>query len=103
MREFAEYFHRSPAKLGPGHTRQYQAHLFHTKKLAPAMVSQYASALRFFFVKTLHRHFLAELLPIQNAASGSPSSLAEKLIVRLIDLARNRYQRTLLITLYPQA
>ena len=53
VREFAEYFHQSPDKLGPEHIRQYQAHLFQTKKLTPATVSQYVSALRFLFVKTL--------------------------------------------------
>jgi integrase/recombinase XerD len=37
VREFAEYFHQSPDKLGPEHIRQYQAHLFQTKKLAPAI------------------------------------------------------------------
>src|SRR6266436_4743360 len=40
VREFAEHFHRSPDKLGPEQIRQYQAHLFQTKKLAPATVSQ---------------------------------------------------------------
>jgi len=39
VREFAEYFHCSASKAGPGHIRQYQTHLFHTKKLAPATVS----------------------------------------------------------------
>jgi integrase/recombinase XerD len=34
VREFAEYFHQSPDKLGPEQIRQYQAHLFQTKKLA---------------------------------------------------------------------
>src|ERR1700752_2697359 len=55
--DFAEYFHQPPDKLGPEHIRQYQAHLFQAKKLAPATVSQYVSALRFLFVKTLpNRH-----------------------------------------------
>ena len=63
VREFAEHFHQSPDKLGPEQIRQYQAHLFQTKKLAPATVSQYVSALRFLFVKTLRRHYLAEYIP----------------------------------------
>ena len=63
VRDFAEYFHRSPDKLGPEHIRQYQAYLFQSKKLSPASVSQYVSALRFLFVKTLGRHFLTEHIP----------------------------------------
>jgi hypothetical protein len=47
VRDFAEYFHQPPDKLGPEQIRQYQAHLFQAKKLAPATVSQYVSALRF--------------------------------------------------------
>ena len=51
VRDFAEYFHQPPDKLGPEQIRQYQAHLFQAKKLAPATVSQYVSALRFLFRK----------------------------------------------------
>jgi site-specific recombinase XerD len=53
VRDFAEYFHQPPDKLGPEQIRQYQVHLFQAKRLAPATVSQYVSALRFLFVKTL--------------------------------------------------
>ena len=56
VREFAEHIHKSPDKLGPEHIRQFQAHLFQTKKLSPFTVSQYVSALHFLFVKTLRRH-----------------------------------------------
>jgi hypothetical protein len=40
VRDFAEYFHQPTGKLGPEQIRQYQAHLFQAKKLAPATVSQ---------------------------------------------------------------
>ena len=70
VRDFAEYFQQPPDKLGPEQIRQYQAHLFQAKKLAPATVSQYVSALRFFFVKTLRRHFLAEYIPFPAMGSA---------------------------------
>ena len=73
VREFATYFHQPPDKLGPGQIRQYQAHLFQSKKLAPATVSQYVSALRFLFIKTLHRHFLAAYIPFP-----SPQAIADR-------------------------
>jgi integrase/recombinase XerD len=103
VREFAEYFHQSPDKLGPEHIRQYQAHLFQTKKLAPATVSQYVSALRFLFVKTLRRHFLAEYIPFPKARKRLPTVLSPEEVARLIDSARNLYHRTLLMTLYSTA
>ncbi len=61
VRDFAEHFHLFLSHLtssGPSKFRQYQAHLFQAKKLAPATVSPYVFALRFLFVKTLRRHFL---------------------------------------------
>jgi len=44
VRDFATYFHQSPDKLGPEKIRQYQAHLFQSKKLAPATVSRSTSS-----------------------------------------------------------
>src|SRR5437870_8026508 len=103
VRDFAEYFHQPPDKLGPEQIRQYQAHLFQTKKLAPATVSQYVSALRFLFVKTLRRHFLAEHIPFPKSRKRLPTVLSPEELTRLIDAACNLYHRTLLMTLYSTA
>ena len=88
MREFAEYFHQSPDKLGPEHIRQYQAHLFQTKKLAPATVSQYVSALRFLFVKTLRRHFLAEHILFPKSRKQLATVLSPEEVAQLIQAKR---------------
>jgi integrase/recombinase XerD len=103
VRDFAEYFHQPPDKLGPEQIRQYQAYLFQAKKLAPATVSQYVSALRFLFVKTLRRHFLAEYIPFPKSRKRLPTVLSPEEVSRLIDAARNLYHRTLLMTLYSTA
>lgn len=103
VREFAEHFHQSPDQLGPEQIRQYQAYLFQSKKLAPATVSQYVSALRFLFIKTLHRHFLAEHIPFPKSRKRLPTVLSPEEVARLIDSARNLYHRTLLMTLYSTA
>ncbi len=103
VREFATYFHQPPDKLGPEQIRQYQAHLFQAKKLAPATVSQYVSALRFFFIKTLRRHFLAEYIPFPKSRKRLPTVLSPEEVTRLIDAACNLYHRTLLMTLYSTA
>jgi site-specific recombinase XerD len=49
IEHFAGYFKRPPDQLGPEHIREYQAHLFTRKKLAPNTVNQRLAALRFFF------------------------------------------------------
>jgi len=103
VREFAEHFHQPPDKLGPEQIRQYQAHLFQAKKLAPATVSQYVSALRFLFVKTLRRHFLAEYIPFPKSRRRLPTVLSPEEVTQLIDAAGNLYHRTLLMTLYSTA
>jgi integrase/recombinase XerD len=103
VRDFAAYFHRPPDKLGPEHIRQYQAYLFQSKKLSPASVSQYVSALRFLFVKTLGRHFLTEYIPFPKSPRRLPVVLSPEEVARLIDAARNLYHRTLLMTLYSTA
>jgi integrase/recombinase XerD len=100
VRDFAQHFHGSPNQLGPEQIRQYQAHLFHTKKLAPATVSQYTAALRFFFVKTLRKHFLAEHIPFPKQPRRLPTVLSREEVTRLIESASNLYYRTLLMTLY---
>jgi integrase/recombinase XerD len=103
VREFAKFFLQPPDKLGPEQIRQYQAHLFQAKKLAPATVSQYVSALRFLFVKTLRRHFLAEYIPFPKSRKPLPTVLSPEEVTRLIDAACNLYHRTLLMTLYSTA
>ncbi len=103
VRDFAEYFHQPPDKLGPEQIRQYQAHLFQAKKLAPATVSQYVSALRFFFVKTLRPPFSAEYIPFPKSRHQLPTVLSPEEVTRLIDAACNLYHRTLLMTLYSTA
>jgi site-specific recombinase XerD len=55
VEDFARYFHRPLDRLGPQHIRQYQAHLFSQRKLAPSSVTPRLAALRFFFIKTLKR------------------------------------------------
>jgi len=103
VRDFAAYFRRPPDKLGPEHIRQYQAYLFQSKNLSSASVSQYVSALRFLYVKTLRRHFLTEYIPFPKSPRRLPVVLSCEEVTRLIDAARNLYHRTLLMTLYSTA
>ncbi len=103
VRDFAEHFHQSPDKLGPEHIRQFQAHLFQTKKLSPFTVSQYVSALRFLFVKTLRRHFLTEYIPFPKCPKQLPTVLSPEEVAQLINASPNLYHRTLITTLYSTA
>ena len=103
IRDFAQHFHQPPDKLGPEQIRQYQSYLFQTKKLTTATVSQYVSALRFLYVKTLRRHFLSEHIPFPKSPRRLPIVLTPEEVTQLINSAANLFHRTLLMTLYSTA
>jgi hypothetical protein len=54
VKQFADYFHKSPELLGSEDVRRFQLYLLNEKKLTPATVKIRMSALRFFHWKTLN-------------------------------------------------
>lgn len=100
VERFAQHFHKSPDKLGPDHLRSYQAYLLRELKLCPGSVENHVAALRFFFVRTLHRHEFREFLPYPKSARKLPSILSQEEVERLIDASSSLFQRTLLMVLY---
>jgi len=86
--------------LGPGHIREYQAHLFSKKKLKPGTVTQRLAALRFFYIKTLKKAWSIAETPYPKKALRLPTILSQEEVARLIDAARTPHQRILLMTLY---
>ena len=100
VEEFARYFNRAPDRLRPEHIREYQAHLFSKKKLAPNTVTQRLAALRFFFVQTLKRPWSAAETPYPKKVLHLPTVLSQEEVTRLIDSAVNPFHRILLMTLY---
>src|SRR5512135_1070839 len=78
VEDFARYFNRPPDQLGPEHIREFQAHLFTKRKLAPNTVNQRLAALRFFFVKTLHRPWNAAETPFPRKVVNLPVILSRE-------------------------
>ena len=100
VEDFARYFHRRPDQLGPSHIREYQAHLFSKRKLAPNTVTQRLAALRFFFIKTLRRSWSVTETPYPKKVFRLPAILSQEEVARLIDSADTPYHRIVLMTLY---
>ena len=100
VEDFARYFNRAPDELGPEHIRQFQAHLFTNRKLAPNTVNQRLAALRFFFVKTLHRPWNAAETPYPKKVIQLPVVLSQEEVARLINSAILPFHRAILMTLY---
>ena len=100
IRQFAEYFHRSPDQLGIPQVRQYQLHLFEEKSLAPHSVMVQMCALRFLYLKVLRRPFQRDDLPLPKIPERLPIVLSPEETARLIEATGNLRHRTILMTLY---
>jgi site-specific recombinase XerD len=100
IKEFAAYFNCSPDRLGLEHIRIFQAHLFSDRKLSPNTVSQRLAALRFFFVKTLHRPWNTAETPYPKRVKQLPKVLSPKEVGLLIESAILPFHRLILMTLY---
>ena len=101
VKQFAEYFGRSPERLGAEEIRRYQLYLLHEKKLALGTVKNRISALRFLYKKTLKRRDLAfDDLPFPKQPHKLPIVLSQEEVTQLIEAAPNRLYRTLLMLLY---
>lgn len=59
VKQFAEYFGKSPQQLGAEEIRRYQLYLLNEKKYAAGTVKIHTSALRFLHKKVFKRRDLA--------------------------------------------
>jgi integrase/recombinase XerD len=100
IEDFTRYFGKSPERLGSEHIRRYQVHLFRDRKLAAGSVEGRAAALRFLYVKTLHRPYLPDEIPFPKRARRLPTVLSPEEVALLIDSAKNLMHRAILMTLY---
>src|SRR5665213_663105 len=100
VERFAQHFGKSPDQLGPDDLRSYQAYLLRELKLCPGSVENHVAALRFFFVRTLHRHQFREFLPYPKTRRKLPNILSQEEVARLINASSSLFQRTLLMVLY---
>jgi integrase/recombinase XerD len=100
LKEFAAYYHRPPDKLGPKQINQFQLHLLRDLKLSVQSVKQHMAALRFFFVRTLKRHYPPSEFCYPKTPQRLPIILSQEEVQRMINAATSLLHRTLLMTLY---
>lgn len=101
VKQFAEYFGKSPEKLGAEEVRSFQLHLLQVKKLKPQTVKMRIAALRFLYKKTLRRRDLdIDDLPFPKIPKKLPVVLSHEEVIRLIEAAPNLTYRTILMVLY---
>jgi integrase/recombinase XerD len=101
VKQFADYFGKSPEKLGAEEVRRFQLFLLNEKRLSPGTVEMRVSALRFLYKKTLKRSDLAfDDLPFPKTPKKLPTVLSPDEVTRLIEAAWNLMHRTILMILY---
>jgi integrase/recombinase XerD len=67
-------------------------------KLCPGIVKNHVAALRFVFVRALHR--FSDVLPYPKTRRKLPNILSQEEVARLINASSSLFQRTLLMVLY---
>jgi site-specific recombinase XerD len=100
VERFALHFGKSPDMLGPEHLHTYHAYLLKEEKLSPGSVENHVAALRFFYLRTLHRHEFRQFLPYPKVRRKLPNILSREEVARLIGASSDLFQRTLLMVLY---
>ena len=100
VEDFARHFNCPPDRLGPRHIREYQAMLFHKRKMSAGSVAVCLAALRFFYCKTLRRAWSIEDTPYPKKDHRLPQILSKQEVERLINAASTTFHRTMLMTLY---
>ena len=101
IKQFADYFGKSPERLGGDEIRQFETYLLRDKKLAPGTVEGRMSALRFLYKKTLKRRDIAyDDLIFPKTPRKLPVVLSPEEVSRMIEAAPNLMHRTILMVLY---
>jgi len=101
VRQFAEYFEKSPEQMGAEEVRRFQLYLLKERKLAPGTVAIRMSALRFLYKKTLKRRDLTfDDLVFPKTPKKLPVILSPEEVTRMIEATQNLMHRTILMVLY---
>jgi site-specific recombinase XerD len=95
---FARYFGKSPAVLGPEEIRQY--HLLNERRVSWGTLNQAVYALRFFYRHTLGRDDALEHIPFPRQPKKLPVVLSQAEVQRLLAAVRDYQLRVLLMTTY---
>jgi integrase/recombinase XerD len=100
VQKFAEFFGRSPQRLGPEQVRKFLLHMVQQRKLAPSTVEIHRAALKFLYVKTLHRTWFDESIPRGRKRQRLPAVLSAEEVTRILDHTTNIKHWVMIATFY---
>ncbi len=97
---FTKHFGKSPAKMGHDEVRQYLHWMLYERKLSWSNVNSAYSALKFFYVDTLHREWDVDKLPRPKGGRRLPVVLSQKEVAKVLESTHNFKHRVILTTIY---
>ncbi|MHC4105574.1 MAG: site-specific integrase, partial [Planctomycetota bacterium] len=98
--EFTRYFGKSPDLLGEEEVRRYLLYLSDERKVSWSTVNVGYSALKFFYVNTLHRNWQVNKIPRPKGQQRLPVVLSYHELMRLFSATSNLKHRVIFRTIY---
>ncbi len=98
--EFARYFGKAPDLLGEEEVRQYLLYLLDERKVSWSNMNIGYSALKFFYVNTLHRDWQVHKIPRPKGESRLPVVLSRRELKELFSATSNLKHRVIFKTIY---
>jgi integrase/recombinase XerD len=100
VERYAQYFGKSPEKLGPEHVRKYLLHMIEHNKAATNTILVNRAALRFLYVSTLKRKWFDEEIPHPKRLHTLPGILSGDEVTSMLNGTHNIKHWTILATFY---
>jgi len=97
---FAQYFHKSPARLGPEHIRGYLLHLIQERHVSWSYYNQARCALQFLYRVTLAQEWVVEDVVCPKQPRKLPVVLSLQEVARFLGAITHIKHRALLMTAY---
>jgi integrase/recombinase XerD len=100
MKAYTRHFMKSPTEMGETEIKQYLHYLKVVKKVSYSNINIAYSALRFFYVDTLHREWQVEKIPRPKVGRKLPVVLSREALQKLFAATPNLKHRVILMTTY---
>ena len=97
---FAQFHHRSPARLGADEILAYLVHLRDVLRVSYCIYNQTVCALRFFYLHVMDRPDLVVRIPFGRRPKPLPGVLSQDEVLALLDSGASLRDRVILTVLY---
>lgn len=100
IRQYAEFFGRSPDQLSSQHVREYLLHLIEKRKVSQSTYNQQVAALRFFYREMLHQPAIVQGVCFTKKERRLPVVLSQDEVRRFFAALDTLQHRVILMTCY---